>query len=164
LLFTGRATAAHSNAAVCRFNEEGETPNAQRPTPNVEFQKTFRRCLFSAFDIGCSALGVGRFLPPALSSLRPVTPGAYVTNLMRFDLRKAGAWFAIVSLIFWCSCERHRVGELPDEHATMETKGTTEEHDSRSDQPTSTTNTSHTAQTPEPRNSPPNFFPDKPKP
>jgi hypothetical protein len=83
---------------------------------------------------------------------------------MRYDLRKAGAWFAIVSLIFWCSCERHHVGELPDEHATTETKATTEEHDSRSDQPTSTTNTSHTAQTPEPRNSPANFFPDKPKP
>jgi hypothetical protein len=82
---------------------------------------------------------------------------------MRFDLRKAGAWFAIVSLIFWCSCERHHVGELPNEQAT-ETRPAAEEPDSRSDQPTSTTNTSHTAQTPAPRNSPANFFPDKPKP
>jgi hypothetical protein len=33
-----------------------KTPNAQRPTPNVEFRG-------SAFLlIGCSALGVGRFL------------------------------------------------------------------------------------------------------
>jgi len=83
---------------------------------------------------------------------------------MRLDLRKAGAWFAIVSMIFWCSCERHHVGELPDEHATTETKAPATEHDSRSDQPTATTNTSHTSQSPAPRNSPANFFPDKPKP
>ena len=75
-------------------------------------------------------------------------------------IRKAGAWFAIVSLIFWCSCERHHVGEL---------EGRTEgdpphQHETKSDQPASTTNASHTAPTPAPRNSPANFFPDKPKP
>jgi hypothetical protein len=144
--------------------KKGKTPNAQRPTPDVEFRKMFRRCLFSAFDIGCSALGVGRFLSPPLSSLRPVTPGAYVTNLMRSFLRKACLVLALGSLLFFLSCERHHVGELPNEQATTETKGPATQNDSRSDQPTSTTNTSHTAQTPAPRNSPANFFPDKPKP
>ncbi|MFL6519089.1 MAG: hypothetical protein ACJ8NS_02615 [Chthoniobacterales bacterium] len=83
---------------------------------------------------------------------------------MRYDLRKAGAWVTIVSMIFWCSCERHHVGELPNEQSATETKAPSNEPDSRSDQPAATTNTSHTAQTPEPRNSPANFFPDKPKP
>jgi hypothetical protein len=83
---------------------------------------------------------------------------------MRFDPRKAFAWFAAVSLIFWCSCERHHVGELPDEHATAETKPNTAEHAPRPDQSTATTPHSHTSPTPEPRNSPANFFPDKPKP
>jgi len=82
---------------------------------------------------------------------------------MRFDFRKAFAWFAAVSLIFWCSCERHHVGELPNEQTT-ETKTAAHEHDSKSDQPPSTTNASRTSQTPAPRNSPANFFPDKPKP
>jgi hypothetical protein len=83
---------------------------------------------------------------------------------MRFDFRKAIAWGSAVSLIFWCSCERHHVGELPDEHATAETRAPAAEHDSRSDQSRATTPQSHPAQTPEPRNSPANFFPDKPKP
>ncbi|HEX4640445.1 MAG TPA: hypothetical protein VH252_03615 [Chthoniobacterales bacterium] len=82
---------------------------------------------------------------------------------MRFDLRKTGAWFAIVSLIFWCSCERHHVGELPDEHATTEPKASTHEHEMKSDQSAPTTH-HHMAPTPAPRNSPANFFPDKPKP
>ena len=80
---------------------------------------------------------------------------------MRFDFRKAFAWFAAASLIFWCSCERHHVGELPNEHATTETKATTEQHDAHSDQPAAMSPHSHTAQTPEPRNSPANFFPER---
>ncbi|HZE14057.1 MAG TPA: hypothetical protein VE086_09880 [Chthoniobacterales bacterium] len=83
---------------------------------------------------------------------------------MRLDLRKAGAWFAIVSLIFWCSWERHHVGEWPDEQATKETKAPAQEHEMKADQPTSTTEHSHTSQSPAPRNSPANFFPDKKKP
>jgi hypothetical protein len=83
---------------------------------------------------------------------------------MRLDLRKAGAWCAIVSMIFWCSCERHHVGELPDEHATTEAKAPAQEHEVKADQPASTTENSRTAQSPAPRNSPANFFPDKPKP
>jgi hypothetical protein len=67
-------------------------------------------------------------------------------------------------MIFWCSCERHHVGVLPNEQSATETKAPANEPGSRSDQPNATTNTSHTAQTPEPRNSPANFFPDKPKP
>jgi len=79
---------------------------------------------------------------------------------MRFDFRKAFAWFAAVSLIFWCSCERHHPGELAGEPEAHD-KG-----DTTADQATSTTTMkpTHTAQTPEPRNSPANFFPDKPKP
>jgi hypothetical protein len=94
----------------------------------------------------------------------PYCSALSVPDLMRFDLRKAGAWVTIVSMIFWCSCERHHVGELPNEQSATETKAPADEPDSRSDQPNATTNTSHTAQTPEPRNSPANFFPDKPKP
>jgi hypothetical protein len=82
---------------------------------------------------------------------------------MRSFLRRAGLILALGSLVFFLSCERHQVGELPNEQK-VETKVPAEEHDSRSDQPTSTTNTSHTSQSPEPRNSPANFFPDKPKP
>jgi hypothetical protein len=79
---------------------------------------------------------------------------------MRSFLRKAGLVLATGSLVFFLSCERHHVGEL---------EGHTEgdaphQHDMKSDQPTATTNHSHTAQTPDPRNSPANFFPDKPKP
>ena len=99
-----------------------------------------------------------------LSPLRWSIPGAYVPNLMRLDLRKAGAWAAIVSMIFWCSCERHHVGELPDEHATTEAKAPAHEHEMKADQPASATEPSHTSQSPAPRNSPANFFPDKPKP
>ena len=99
--------------------------------------------------------------------LRGATPGAYVPNLMRPFLRKAGLVLALGSLVFFLSCERHHVGELPDEHAAEhETKPSAEEphHEAKSDQPTATTQHSHTAQTPAPRNTPANFFPDKPKP
>jgi hypothetical protein len=82
---------------------------------------------------------------------------------MRLFLRRAGLILATGSLVFFLSCERHKVGELPNE-PTTETKPPSTEPDSRSDQPTSTTNISHTSQSPAPRNSPANFFPDKPKP
>jgi len=114
-----------------------------------------------------SVFGVGRSAFSSLGGFRPCAgqrPALTVPNLMRFDFRKAFAWFAAASLIFWCSCERHHVGELPNEHATTETKATTEQHDAHSDQPAAMSPHSHTAQTPEPRNSPANFFPDKPKP
>jgi hypothetical protein len=86
-----------------------------------------------------------------------------LSQTMRFDFRKAIAWASAVTLIFWCSCERHHVGELPGE-VKAERKTPAEEHSSPSDQSTATTNTSHTSQTAAPRNSPANFFPDKPKP
>jgi len=84
---------------------------------------------------------------------------------MRIDLRKTGAWFAIVSLIFWCSCERHHVGELPDQNASVETKAPAQDHEIKSsDQPAATEHHHQMAPTPAARNSPANFFPDKPKP
>ena len=87
---------------------------------------------------------------------------------MRSFLRKTGLVLALVSLVFFLSCERHHVDELPSEHAAdHETKPATEEHqhhETKSDQPAATTQHSHAAQTPEPKNSPANFFPDKPKP
>src|SRR5438270_13388138 len=96
------------------------------------------------------------------SFLRVPIPGAYVADPMRLFLRRPGLILATGSLVFFLSCERHAVGELPSEQPS-ETKAHAKEHESKSDQPTSTTNTSHTAQTPAPRNSPANFFPDKPK-
>jgi hypothetical protein len=83
---------------------------------------------------------------------------------MRLFLRRAALILATGSLVFFLSCERHHVGELPDEQHAAPPEKKHETHDMRSDQPTSTTQHSHTSQTPEPRNTPANFFPDKPKP
>src|SRR4051812_31559604 len=61
-----------------------------------------------------------------LSPLRRRSPGAYVPVFMRLFLRRACLTLAAVSLIFYCSCERHHVDEMPleshnqapaDEHA-----------------------------------------------
>jgi hypothetical protein len=69
---------------------------------------------------------------------------------MRLLLRRAGLTLASGLLIFCCSCERHRVEELPAEHQTK-----TGETDAANP---------HTAASPDVRSSPANFFPDKPKP
>ncbi|HSV61726.1 MAG TPA: hypothetical protein VLH83_00140 [Chthoniobacterales bacterium] len=82
---------------------------------------------------------------------------------MRSFLRKACVVLALGSLLFFLSCERHHVDELPGE-VKAETKAPAEEHASHSDQSTATTNPSRPSQTAEPRKSPANFFPDKPKP
>jgi hypothetical protein len=73
---------------------------------------------------------------------------------MRSFLRRAGLILALGSLAFFLSCERHQVGELPDEHTT---KAPAEEHSSMSHE-------SHASPSPAARNTPANFFPDKPKP
>jgi hypothetical protein len=73
---------------------------------------------------------------------------------MRSFLRRAGLILALGSLVFFLSCERHQVGELPDEHTT---KAPAEEHASMSHE-------SHASPSPAARNTPANFFPDKPKP
>jgi len=70
---------------------------------------------------------------------------------MRLLLRKACLALATGLLIFCCSCERHRDGELPEQENA---KGHTA---------TEATN-EHASATPVPRSSPANFFPDKPKP
>jgi hypothetical protein len=77
---------------------------------------------------------------------------------MRSFLRKTALVLSLTSLLFFLSCERHHVGEL-----TGETDSPTHEKTTH-DQSEATTNTSHTSQSPAPRNSPANFFPDKPKP
>jgi hypothetical protein len=70
---------------------------------------------------------------------------------MRFFLRRAGLVLAAGLVIFCCSCERHRVGELPEhEHAKAHSD-------------VDATN-AHALVSPVPRNSPADFFPDKPKP
>jgi hypothetical protein len=69
---------------------------------------------------------------------------------MRLLLRRACLTAAAGLLIFCCSCERHRVEEVPAEHQTK-----TGETDVANP---------HTAASPEVRSSPANFFPDKPKP
>jgi hypothetical protein len=33
---------------------------------------------------------------------------------MHFGLRKAASAFAAGMVIFWCSCEKHHLGEMPD--------------------------------------------------
>ncbi|HEX8077760.1 MAG TPA: hypothetical protein VF511_08090 [Chthoniobacterales bacterium] len=86
---------------------------------------------------------------------------------MRSFLRKAGLILATGSLVFFLSCERHHVGELHGDETgsgAEEHKSHAKETPSESERSTATTNRSHTSQTPEPRNSPANFFPDKPKP
>jgi hypothetical protein len=106
------------------------------------------------FDVGRWMLNVGRFSFIPHSFLRRRMPGAYVPNLMRLFLRRACLVLATGSLVFFLSCERHHVGELPDEH---ETKAPAEEH-------ASMTHESYASPSPAARNTPPNFFPDKPKP
>jgi hypothetical protein len=70
---------------------------------------------------------------------------------MRFFLRRAGLTLAAGLLIFYCSCERHHVGELP-EHEPAKAHGDAEATKEHAPAPSV------------PRNSPANFFPDKPKP
>jgi hypothetical protein len=70
---------------------------------------------------------------------------------MRFYLRRAGLILAAGSLVFFLSCERHRVDELPME---SHTKAPAEEHGS----------TAHHSPSPAARSTPANFFPDKPNP
>jgi len=74
---------------------------------------------------------------------------------MRLFLRRAFLVLATTSLVFFLSCERHHVGELPDQ--LEKTKAPAEEH-------ASTMHESHASPSPAARNSPANFFPDKPKP
>jgi len=70
---------------------------------------------------------------------------------MRSFLRRAGLVLALGSLVFFLSCERHHVGELPlEEHA----KAPANEHAA----------TTHAHPSPAVRSTPANFFPDKPKP
>jgi hypothetical protein len=73
---------------------------------------------------------------------------------MRLFLRRAALILATGSLVFFLSCERHQVGELPEEPAT---KAPAEEHAPASHE-------SHASPSPAARNTPANFFPDKPKP
>jgi len=70
---------------------------------------------------------------------------------MRSILRRAGLILATGSLVFFLSCERHRVGELPLE---PETKASAEHHAA----------TTHASPSPATRATPANFFPDQPKP
>ena len=143
--------------------KKGKTPNAQRQTSNLELPNGVDSA--AEFAIGRWTLGVRRFLPAVLFRLRGATSGAYCAELMRLFLRRAALILATGSLVFFLSCERHHVGELAGDHKT-ENKASTEEHqpDSKADQPAATSHQSHTSPSPAPRNSPANFFPDKPKP
>jgi len=69
---------------------------------------------------------------------------------MRLLFRRAGLALAAVLLIFYCSCERHHVEELPADHQTK--SGETDAANPPA------------APSPPVRSSPANFFPDKPKP
>jgi hypothetical protein len=73
---------------------------------------------------------------------------------MRLFLRRACLTLATGSLVFFLSCERHHVGELPiEEH----TKAPAEKQAAKTDEP-------QASPSPATRNTPANFFPDKPKP
>jgi hypothetical protein len=70
---------------------------------------------------------------------------------MRFFLRRAGLALATGLLIFCCSCERHHVGELPEDLKSA--------HDGETH-----ATAPHASASPIARRTPANFFPDKPKP
>jgi hypothetical protein len=74
---------------------------------------------------------------------------------MRSFLRRAGLILATGSLVFFLSCERHHVGELPlEEHSKPPAK----END------TAASHADDATTSPAARSTPANFFPDKPKP
>jgi hypothetical protein len=92
---------------------------------------------------------IGRFLStPRFPSCATQASALTLRRVMRFFLRRASLALATGLLIFCCSCERHRVGELPAEH---------EKKSGEAD-----ASKPHTA--PPARATPANFFPDKPKP
>jgi len=72
---------------------------------------------------------------------------------MRFFLRRTGLALGTGLLIFCCSCERHHVGELP-----------LEEKASHAESAPADASAPHASASPAARNTPANFFPDKPKP
>jgi len=74
---------------------------------------------------------------------------------MRSILRRAGLILALGSLVFFLSCERHQVGELPlEEHTKAPEK----------EQAATTTHARDASPSPAARSTPANFFPDKSKP
>ena len=90
---------------------------------------------------------------PSTPRFPPCAPqGSALTlrRVMRLLLRRVGLTLAAGLLIFCCSCERHRVGELPAEHHTKSSEIDTTKPDA--------------APSPAARSSPANFFPDKRKP
>jgi len=104
-------------------------------------------------DVGRWTLDVESWTFPIPSSFPPCAHQAKALTLrrvMRLLLRRASLTAAGGLLIFCCSCERHRVEELPAEHQTK--SGETDAAKPQAEAP------------PEVRSSPANFFPDKPKP
>jgi hypothetical protein len=72
---------------------------------------------------------------------------------MRFGLRKFTAVSACTSLILFCSCEKHRLGEMPDAQ---------KEHLDPAAQPAKTSSASperSTSSSPSPSLTPAEFFP-----
>lgn len=156
-----RATAAHSNARESPFNfiPSNAPEKRERKTSNVQRRMLRARLsgvgtpgfLGSSLDIGRWnvkrwTFSFSRRFPPCAAQPSALT----LRRVMRFLLRRAGLALAAGFTIFCCSCERHRIGELPAEH---ETKSTGIE----AAKP-------HVAPSPDARMSPANFFPDKPRP
>src|SRR3954463_9323981 len=90
LLFTGRATFPHSNAAMSPFNFI--------PVPIRDWM----------FGVGPSAFSASVGFP----SCAVTDEARSVPDLMRSYLRKTALVLATASLVFFLSCERHHVGEL----------------------------------------------------
>jgi hypothetical protein len=87
---------------------------------------------------------------------------------MRSFLRRAGLILALGSLVFFLSCERHEVGELPlEEHAKASKKEhatTTHTPDAATPAHDAATHVHGASTSPAATSTPANFFPDKPKP
>jgi len=89
-------------------------------------------------------------LSPAFLLAPPKPRRLVCGRVMRFLLRKTGLALVTGLVIFCCSCERHRVGELPAEQEQQIGEGDATKP--------------HAAPAPAARSTPADFFPDKPKP
>jgi hypothetical protein len=144
--------------ANVREKSRKETSNVQRSTSNVELQKAegrpspTRKSWLSPLFIERWMLDVGRFFFRPAFLLAPPKPRRLLCRrVMRFLLRRAGLALTTGLLIFCCSCERHHVGELPEDQK-LEQDGETH------------ATAPHASPSPAVRATPANFFPDKPKP
>ena len=151
LLFTDRATSAHSNPAVGPFNSQSGRVlrNRARAPARDRSGRSFVELKHE------HAHDYEGHLPPCAPQRSALT----VPNLMRSFLRRAGLILALGSLACFLSCERHHPDELHSAHNDSKAPGG-DHHHAAGDQHAA----SHASPSPAARSTPANFFPDKPKP